>query len=173
MTNSDGPKLLNLIVDEPNVWVSGIYVLEEAPHAAVIVVSARPEVYEISVHNYSFLGLGPSQFFTYERLVWPVGADVVYHYALCDETRLEIDQEIPISEVCDEEELYDLESDDVEEIARLFSPQLSRLIPLSDSEYSIEDLLDDEFETFIGTYAAILTNPAPSFWGEGATNDGN
>ena len=64
-----------------------------------------------------------------------------------------------------------MESDDVEEIARLFCPHLSRLILLSDSEYSIEDLLDDEFETFAGTYAAILTNPTPNFWGEGATND--
>ena len=90
-----------------------------------------------------------------------------------DETRLEIDREIPISEICDEEELYDLESDDVGEIARLFCPHLSRLTLLSDFEHSIEELLDDEFETFVGTYAAILTNPTPNFWGEGATNDDN
>ena len=173
MNNSNIPNVVNSIIGEPNIWVSGVYVLDEAPHAAVIVVSARPDVYEISVHNYSFLGFGSSQFFTYERLVWPVGADLVYHYALCDETRLEIGQEIAISEIGDAEELYDLESDDVEEIARLFCPHLSRLILLSDSEYSIEDLLNDELETFIGTYAAILTNPTPNFWGEGATNDDN
>jgi len=163
LTNSDGPKLLNLIVDEPNVWVSGIYVLEEAPHAAVIVASARPDVYEISVHNYSFLGLGPSRFFTYERLVWPVGADVAYHYALCDETRLEIDQEISISEICDESELHDLESDDVEKIAQLFCPQFSRLVPLSDSEYSLEDLIDD-VEAFLEAHQGIMTNSTPNFW---------
>ena len=55
----------------------------------------------------------------------------------------------------------------------MFGPQLSRLILLSDSEYSIEDLLDDEYETFIGAYATILTNPTPNFWGKGATNDDN
>ena len=173
MNNSNIPNIVNSIIGDTDTWVSGIYVLDEAPHPAVIVVCARPEVYEISVHNYSFLGFGSSQFFTYERLVWPVGADLVYHYALCDETRLEIDREIPISEICDEEELYDLESDDVGEIARLFCPHLSRLTLLSDFEHSIEELLDDEFETFVGTYAAILTNPTPNFWGEGATNDDN
>jgi hypothetical protein len=70
-------------------------------------------------------------------------------------------------------ELNDLESDDIEEIARLFCPHLSRIILLSESEHSIEELLDDEFDTFIGKYAAILTNPTPNFWGEGATNDDN
>jgi hypothetical protein len=171
VNNTNVPNLVNSIIGEPNTWVSGIYVLDEAPHAAVIVVSARPDVYEISVHNYSFLGFGSSQFFTYERLVWPVGADLVYRYALCDETCLEIDQEISISEICDEDELYDLESDDVEKIAKLFCPQLSRLVPLSDSEYSLEDLIDDDVETFLETHQGIMTNSTPNFWEEGSTDD--
>jgi hypothetical protein len=76
---------------------------------------------------------------------------------------LEIDQEISISEICDESELHDLESDDVEKIAQLFCPQFSRLVPLSDSEYSLEDLIDD-VEAFLEAHQGIMTNSTPNFW---------
>ncbi|MEY3691361.1 MAG: hypothetical protein RJB57_1017, partial [Actinomycetota bacterium] len=84
------PEVLSRIVREKSAWVSGLYVLDEGPMPAVIVATADPELFELTVYNYSSIGLGEEQFFAYERLMWPVGSDHVYRYTLIDEMNLEL-----------------------------------------------------------------------------------
>ena len=164
MNNDQSSELASLIALEKCAWVSGLYVLDEGPSVAVIVVSATPEVFDIAVYDYNFLGFGPSHFFTHERLVWPVGADLVYLYSLCDETRLEIDRSFSISEVGDERELIDLDADDPEEIAQMFCRHLSKMAPLNASGYSIDDLIEGDAESFEKEFPHLMENDAPDFW---------
>jgi len=156
--------LAALIVTKPCHWVSGLYVLEEAPLAAAVVVSATPDLYEVAVYNYSFLGFGDWQFFAYERIVWPVGAEKAYRYSLCDEVRLEMTEEIVIADIDSKYELQDIEADDVEEIARIFAPLLGQLTPLKDYDGEVGDIMDDDFGAFLEMFPGLQSRDTPNFW---------
>lgn len=164
MNQKEEQALAALIVTKPCHWVSGLYVLEEAPLTAVVVVSATPDLYEVAVYNYSFLGFGDWQFFAYERIVWPVGAEKAYRYSLCDEVRLEITEEIVIADIDSEDDLQDIEADDVEEIARIFAPLLGTLTPLSEYDGAVGDLMDDDLGAFLEKFPGLQSREAPDFW---------
>lgn len=164
MNQDPNNALASLITTQPRTWVSGLYVLEEAPLAAVVVVTATPDLYETAVYNYSFLGFGDWQFFAYERLVWPVGADVVYRYLLMDEVRLEIAEEIPISKMCDEDQRDELEPDLPEEIARVFAPHLGKLLQMNNFDGELSDLMEDDIEAFGQMFPGLLNKETPDFW---------
>lgn len=166
MNQKEVHDLAALVVTKPCHWVSGLYVLEEAPLAAVIVVSATPDLYEVAVYNYSFLGFGDWQFFAYERIVWPVGAEKAYRYSLCDEVSLEITEEILIADIDIEDELQDIEADDVEEIARIFAPLLGQLTPLKNYEGTIDELMEDDFTAFLQMFPGIQSGTTPQFWND-------
>ena len=159
MTLSDS-EILNSIVREKSVWVSGLYVLEDGPMPAVIVATADPELFEVTVYIYSFIGFGDEQFFAYERLVWPVRADHVYQYLLVDEMNLELQSNISVSEI--EKDLGELTSDDIEDIVQVMAPLLQPLLPLASTGRSIGELVDEE--AFRREYSELLRRPTPNFW---------
>jgi predicted amidohydrolase YtcJ len=125
------PEALARIVCEKSVWLSGLYVLDDGLMPAVIVATADPELFDVTVYNYSFIGFGDEQFFAYERLIWPVGADHVYSYFVVDETNLELQSTISLDDL--DGDLSDLTSDDIEDIVQVLAPLLQPLVPVDGS----------------------------------------
>jgi hypothetical protein len=155
------PEALARIVREKSVWLSGLYVLDDGPMPAVIVATADPELFELTVYNYSSIGLGDEQFFAYERLMWPVGSDHVYRYTLIDEMNLELDSTISVDEL--DGDLSDLTSDDIDDIVQVLAPCLQPLVTLDDSLRSLRELVQSE-DDFRDEFADLLKRPTPDFW---------
>ena len=160
MTNFD-PEVLARIVREKSVWVSGLYVLDEGLMPAVIVATADPDLFDVTVYNYSFIGFGDEQFFAYERLIWPVGADHVYKYFVVDETNLELQSTISLDDL--DGDLSDLTSDDIEDIVQVLAPLLQPLVPLDGSGRSLDELVDSA-DDFREEFPDLLKRPTPDFW---------
>lgn len=151
------------LVPESDYWVSGLYYDEEGACPAVVVAQASGEIFDVSIFRYISLGLGPVSFLIDERLVWPVGADDVYHYTLIDESHLELSCTIPVAEIGEEDFWYEL-SGDVEDVARLFCRHLKKLIPLKDCDHDLSEIIETSEDHFRRNYASLLELDTPDFW---------
>jgi hypothetical protein len=144
-------------------WVSGMYVHDPGNCPALILVEASPDVWQASMYVYSFLGLGPNCYFIHERIVWPVGTDLVYKFALVDETQLGCEGTSPVLPNGEEVDLWDFEWVEPRTIADLLCPHLTALKQASDVGTSWEELACGEGD-FEKQYADIIVRETPDFW---------
>lgn len=143
-------------------WVSGVYVLDEAPMPALIVIETNPDVWQASVYIYSSLGLGPSQFFQHERVVWMKHSDEVQIFRGVDETNLELQESVPVLPDGEEVDTWEYVWYEPREIANLLCPHLTPLHQFADVDYTWEELGDGD--TFESEFADIISRETPDFW---------
>jgi len=162
MAKTDFSELTNLLLDPKQHWVSGIYEFCKSP--AVIVVSAEAELWSADLYVYSYFGLEPSYFIKYERLIWPVGSDEVFSYQLADETNLCLHERILFSDLSDKDD-YDITVCDAMTATAILCPRLRRLNLLSNSAQTLEELLDDDIESFNSEFPGLVNLQTIDFWG--------
>lgn len=150
-------------LDETEFWVSGLYIDDESGYPAVIAVQATGEVCDATVYVYSHLGLDPSYFFKFERVVWLAGTQTVHKYSLIDETQLELEESFPLRDDEDEVDSYDVFDMHARDVAELLCPHLRQLVRFEDADTTWEDATegDDAFEE---EHAALIGRETPDFW---------
>ena len=163
MTDNASAEFVKKHAIESEYWVSGMYVLDEAPVPALILVEANPDVWQASVYMYSFLGLSPTQFFIYERVVWAKGEESVYKFGMVDETQLECQSVVPVLPDGEEVDLWDFEWEDPRSVANLLCPHLSVLHQFKSAGKTWAELAygEDDFES---EHADIIERETPDFW---------
>jgi len=164
MRHPDLTTIYKSIKDLPDVCMFGPYVLEEGPMLAVVLVECSGELVEASVYNYSDIGLGPTVFMLYERVLMPVDGDQIFKYALEDESRLGLCETLSYADVGDDEFWDDIDLCSAESVALALVPLLSPLTPLAGSSFSPDDLYEFDDDVINKNFPGLMSGEAPDFW---------
>ena len=144
-------------------WVSGMYVLDELPVPALILVETNPDVWQASTYMYSHLGCGPSRFFQHERVVWMKHSDEVHIFRGADETNLQLEESVPILPEGEEVDHWSYSWLEPRKIAELLCPHLSALHQFADVDATWSELAEED-DTFESEFADIISRETPNFW---------
>lgn len=163
MTDDESANFVRDHAIESEFWVSGMYVLDEAPYPALILLETNPDVWQASVYVFTCLGLGRNHFFIHERVVWPKGADEVFKFVLVDETQLECQSTSPVLPDGEDVDLWEYDWEDSRSVADLLCPHLTALRQFSDVGTPWVELADGE-DDFERRFADIISRETPDFW---------
>lgn len=156
------------IVGEKSVWVSGLYVLDEGLMPTVIVATADPDLFDVTVYNYSFIGLGDEHFFTYERLIWPIGAEQVLKFVNCgDGDDVELDSILDASMfphlILRTDRRHSIATE-LNDLPYDLASVLEKLDTFPETVESDDDWTLPELKTLFNEYPDLKNRPSPNFW---------
>jgi hypothetical protein len=153
-------------LQQPEHWISGLYILEELC-PVFIVASSTSDTYSVSYYNYSFWESGDEAFEPYARLIWPVDNEEIFTYRLEGPNFLNINTSIWPDGFADA-------ADEVDwcnpiEIAELMVPHLEPL-ELFDPEVHEWDSYVQDADLFAPIAKKFKNRPTPDFWAQSQQN---
>lgn len=164
MNSATIDELARNILPEPWYWVSGPYLYEPGPWMSFVIFRATEEVKEISVYDYTFVGLGPMEMLCRQRLIVPTDAEVGFLYTMGGAWGPDLEREVQLAEALAELEADDSDLEEIELLGKTFCRFLEPLVPLKDSGRTMDDLAYVDVTRFEEKWPGLKDLDTPAFW---------